>query len=273
MKTLVKYINEKKMYYPADAKKLALFIERRYKKNPKVLDLTDVNISNLNELMIYDKRDDDWYSIFSYNIALRDTEVINITGWNTSKIKSFYKLFESCKSLKKIIGIEDLDTSNVTDFRSMFKDCKSLNDISFIDKFDMRKAKEMGFMFYGCSSLTNVDVSNWKLSNELTDINTLFGACSHLKTIKGLNSINVENVKFVFQLFFRCEELESIDISSWKLKKCENANNMFEYCYNLKRIIGEDVLKELYDKKIEGYNNMFTDCNVIPSWYKHWNNQ
>ena len=48
---------------------------------------------------------------------------------------------------------------------------------------------------------------------------------------------------------------------------------MFEYCYNLKRIIGEDVLKELYDKKIEGYNNMFTDCNVIPSWYKHWNNQ
>ena len=70
---------------------------------------------------------------------------------------------------------------------------------------------------------------------------------------------------------FRCEELESIDISSWKLKKCENVNDMFKYCYNLKQIIGEDVLKEIYDKKIAGYNNMFTDCKTTPSWYKHWN--
>lgn len=73
----------------------------------------------------------------------------------------------------------------------------------------------------------------------------------------------------MYQMFFRCEELESIDISSWKLKKCENVNNMFQYCYNLKRIIGEDVLKEIYDKKITGYNIMFTDCNITPSWYKH----
>lgn len=69
------------------------------------------------------------------------------------------------------------------------------------------------------------------------------------------------------------KNLERSYIFEMAYERREYMNKLFELRLQLVENWALIRYCSLYDKKIEGYNNMFTDCNVIPSWYKHWNNQ
>ena len=184
MKSLNQYIIEKilinkksKFKIKVESKdQLLSIIEERYNDNKSFLDLTDLDISDLDNL--------------SYIFCELLVEVVDISSWNTSNVTTMAYMFCHCKKLKKIIGIENLDVSKLENANFMFSYCENLveldltnwNPISFqytsdmfyrcsnlkmiknIENLKLPNIKNVSFMFYGCAKL-DVDLSNWNFTN------------------------------------------------------------------------------------------------------------
>ena len=160
---------------------LQSIIQERYNKNKSFVDLTDIDISEL----------DDLSGVFA---RLNKVEVIDISGWDTSNVTIMDCMFSQCPKLKKIIGIENLDVSKLRCANCMFSYCEKLveldltnwNPISLENTYDMFSCcsnlkmiknienwqlpniKDVSYMFCNCTKL-DVDLSNWDLTNIKND--------------------------------------------------------------------------------------------------------
>ncbi len=168
--------NEKKIKVKT-SKELQDIVRDRYLENPVELDLTDVDVSEINnfECLFYE---------------LPKIEIIDISGWDTSNAKNFINCFSECFKLKEIIGIEDLDTSNTVELTNMFYQCQSLESLDVskwntqnvnsitgfvnhckklktikgLENWDYRDLKWVTYAFADCPILDNIDLSNWDFS-------------------------------------------------------------------------------------------------------------
>ena len=155
---------------------LLSIIRERHNNNKSFLDLTDLDISELDNL--------------SYIFYGSNMEVVDISGWDTSNVTTMENMFCFCDKLKNIIGIENFDVSKLKSANSMFYCCKNLveldltnwNPISLenahemfsscsnlkiiknIENWQLPNIKSVRQMFYKCAKL-DVDLSNWDLSN------------------------------------------------------------------------------------------------------------
>ena len=169
-----KFINKIKV---ESKDQLQSIIQERYNKNKSFIDLTDIDVSEL----------DDLSDVFG---ILDKAKVVDISGWDTSNVINMSYMFNRCTKLKKIIGIENLDVSKLESANGMFYCCKNLveldltnwNPISLenayemfsscsnlkiiknIENWQLPNIKEVSFMFYNCAKL-DVDLSNWDLTN------------------------------------------------------------------------------------------------------------
>ena len=91
-----KFINKKIKVESKD--QLQSIIRERYNNNKSFIDLTDIDVSELNDLSC----------ILG---ILNHVEVVDISGWDTSNVTTMDCMFSQCPKLKKIIGIENLDVS------------------------------------------------------------------------------------------------------------------------------------------------------------------
>ena len=66
----------------------------------------------------------------------------------------------------------------------------------------------------------------------------MFFDCNILKEIKGLNKFNTKKVTDISGMFFRCHELEYLDLSNFDTSNVTNMYGMFNKCHNLKEIKG-----------------------------------
>ena len=169
-----KFINKIKV---ESKDQLQSIIRERYNGNKSFIDLTDIDISELDNLS----------GILG---ILNHVEVVDISGWDTSNVITMDCMFIQCKKLKKIIGIENLDVSKLRCANCMFSYCEKLveldltnwNPISLENTYDMFSCcsnlkmiknienwqlpniKNVYYMFYNCAKL-DVDLSNWDLTN------------------------------------------------------------------------------------------------------------
>ena len=86
---------------------LKSIILERYHNNNSFIDLTDLDISEL----------DDLSGVFA---RLNKVEVVDISGWDISNVTTMEDMFRKCSKLKNIIGIENLDVSKLKNANSMF---------------------------------------------------------------------------------------------------------------------------------------------------------
>ena len=156
---------------------LQSIIQKRYHNNNSFIDLTDIDISEL----------DDLSGVFA---RLNKVEVIDISGWDTSNVINMSYMFNRCTKLKKIVGIENLDVSKLKTTKIMFYGCKNLVELDLtnwnpillnsawnmfsycsnlkiiknIENWQLPNIKNVSYMFYKCTKL-DVDLSNWNLRN------------------------------------------------------------------------------------------------------------
>ena len=139
MNNLSQYITEKlhlnkniKRYaytcHPKNKEELNNIINERLKESD-ILDLTDVDISNL----------DDDYSL-TYLFERRPAKVIDLRGWDLTKQKDIHGLFWYNHTVEEIY-VDDWDTSNINN---------------------------MYGVFYKCNKLKILDISNWNVKNVRT---------------------------------------------------------------------------------------------------------
>ena len=175
MKRLNKYIIEKilinKRYKfnkikVETRKQLETIILERYNKNKSFIDLTDIDISELDDLSYI------FYELYSM-------EVVDISGWDTSNVITMDCMFSQCPKLKKIIGIENLDVSKSEDVSYMFYGGENLVELD-LTNWNPKLLQKTRYMFYGCSNLKIIkNIENWQLPN-IKNVSYMFCNCTKL---------------------------------------------------------------------------------------------
>ena len=204
---------------------------------------------------------------------------INVSQWNTSKIKYFDKMFSNCQSLAFLdvnnwdmisgcslnsmfsySGITDIDlskwdTSNISNLSNLFFNCTKLKQID-LHTWNTKSVSTCYWLFRGCSSLEFINIDGWNTCN-VYDMDRMFGECPKLITIKGLNKLNIRNVQFTRLMFISDQSLTTLDLSSFDTQNCIDTSQMFRGCYNLKSIYVSDTFVMT---KVSNSTQMFLDC-------------
>ena len=158
---------------------LLSIIRERHNNNKSFLDLTDIDVSEL----------DDLSDIFG---VLDKVKVIDISGWDTSNVITMDCMFIQCKKLKKIIGIENLDVSKLRCANCMFSYCENLVELD-LTKWNPVSLQNTSDMFYGCSNLKIIkNIENWQLPN-INDVSYMFYNCAKLDV--DLSNWDLSNIK------------------------------------------------------------------------------
>lgn len=125
---------------------------------------------------------------------------INVSKWNTSKVKNMYGLFGKFKG--DIIGLEKWNVSNVTNMMALFSGCEEFS--SDISKWDVSNVTSMASMF--SNGKFNQDISKWDVSGVID-----------------------------MQYMFANNKIFNQDISKWDLSSLTQCNNMFYGCPKFKQ--------------------------------------
>ena len=175
MKSLNQYIIEKILINKSSKfnkikvetrKQLETIILERYNKNKSFIDLTDIDISELDDLSYI------FYELYSM-------EVVDISGWDTSNVITMDCMFSQCPKLKKIIGIENLDVSKSEDVSYMFYGGENLVELD-LTNWNPKLLQKTRYMFYGCSNLKIIkNIENWQLPN-IKNVSYMFCDCAKL---------------------------------------------------------------------------------------------
>ena len=132
----------------------------------------------------------------------------DLSGFNTSKVKSLLGMFYNCKSLTSLdlsgfdssnveimsnlfdgcsaltsLNLDGFITSKTTSMYRMFTDCGKLKSIKF-GKVDTSHVNGLHFAFSGCSGLTELDLSGFDLSGLTEQSDYMLSGCSSLSILK-----------------------------------------------------------------------------------------
>lgn len=236
------------MIVAKDKKHLINLIYQKIKNHSKsfdeVLDLTDLDVSNITDmsrLFSGDYIDAECSNdpikkelIFFFNKPY----IVNISNWNTSKVVDMSLMFEATK-IK--VDISHFDTSNVENMSSMFMESAFNGDIS---NWDVSKVRNMKYMFH--SSRFDGDISEWDVSS-VEKMQWMFTGTDFNQDI---SSWEVANVKNMIGMFYNARF--SYDISTWEMPKNTKTREMF----------GELKPLRFYIKALRTKNNSYQFCSM-----------
>ena len=217
--------------------------------------LTELNVSNFNTSAVRDMSAMFWrcsglteLNLSNFNTsAVRDMSEmffrcsgltkLNLSNFNTSKVTNMSQMFLHCSGLKEL-NLSNFNNSEVTNMSSMFSGCSSLTSLN-LSNFRTYAVTDMSGMFANCSDLTSLNVSNFNTS-AVTSMGFMFFGCSGL-TFLNLSNFNTSKVMTMRRMFSGCSGLKTIlNPNRWR---CEESQNMFEYCIQLKGAVKYDESK------------------------------
>ena len=249
---------------PKTLNELKEIIAKRLQENPINPYLLDINTSEITDMSgifykintpitHYDIGQNEYFD--KYGVSPATIKILNLSTWDTSKVKNMCGTFCGCRSLKKI-NLSKWNTSKVKDMSFLFYGCSFKNlDLS---NFDTSNVLNMRFMFYGCESLKKLNLSNFDTSN-VYDMSCMFEGCMSLVDLD-LSYFNTINLTKCLSMFNYCLNLKLLDLSNFDTSNVENMNNMFSYCTNLEKII---LSNKWSTYKVKSANEMFAGCESL----------
>ena len=189
---------------------------------------------------------------------------INLSNFNTSKVKYMDSMFNRCLSLKHI-NLTNFDTSHVIDMRNMFYGCKSLISIN-LSNFDTSQVENMEEIFYGCNSLVSIDLSNFDMIN-CDSYENMF---SDIRSIKYLNLYQFKNDKIISRIFnsinnniFICQKYNII--SNPNIYNCCNSDFEPYDCISSSIEINSIIYNLYTENNIISFSSNLNNENIITS--------
>lgn len=98
----------------------------------------------------------------------------------------------------------------------------------------------------------NLDTSN------ITNMENMFERCSNLTTLD-LSGFDTSNVTNMYSMFGNCKSLTNLDISNFNTTALTNVRSMFQYCENL----GKITLGENFKKDFTKMDSLFSNCKNL----------
>ena len=154
--------------------------------------------------------------------ATLESEIINLTSFDTSNAIDLSGMFRS--STFKSINVSSFNTSKVKLMNETFGDCMWLQTID-LSVFDTSKVTNMSNMFTDCSTL--VSIEQHFTSESLTSAIKMFFGCRQLKKID-LSGFVGEVLTNIDSMFKFCYSSIIIDLRNFVCEKCNGAGNLFD---------------------------------------------
>ena len=102
-----------------------------------------------------------------------------------------------------------------------------------------------------------------------TSLNSFFRELNSLQTITGLKYLNTANVTDMGCMFYNCQNLNSLDLTSFNTPKVERMSYMFLNCYALTTIYASD---NFVTGKVTDGSSMFSDCTNLKGFIHYMSN-
>ena len=152
--------------------------------------------------------------------------VIDLNCIDTSKVADMSMVFVGPDPVN--IDISEWNTSRVKTFELMFGYCTELKSVGDLSQWDVSNAKTMKQMFFDCQKLTELHgLDTWKTDN-LEYTNEMFYNCRNLEEIEDLSDFNMSNIKSISGMFQNCVKLKHIgDLSKWKISPYVKKTSIF----------------------------------------------
>lgn len=143
-------------------------------------------------------------------------------------------------SNSKAISIHLKNINFTGSLDSLFYECNNLVDITYSGLTIDSNVTNASSCFWNCSQLTAVpDLFNGAQTG-LTKLDYMFQGCQNMTTID-LSSWKFGQVTSMRHMFSNCVNVQTIDITGIDTSQMTSTSNMdsiFEYCYNLIRVRG-----------------------------------
>ena len=236
-------------------------------KNLEEIELTGFDTSKVKSM----------YLMFSY---LKNLTKLDLTGFDTSNVTSMWKMFWGSEKLTNL-NISNFNTKNVTNMEEMFSGLKSIEQLN-LSSFDTSSVTDMNNMFYGMSKITSLNLSNFDTS-KVTNMKYMFYGVSNIATLD-LSNFDTSNVTDMSYMFYGVSNIVTLDLSNFDTSKVTNMKYMF---YGTKELVTLDIsnfntsnvtnmdsmffiyLKNPFDAKLERIyvNNDFDTSKVVNASY------
>ena len=183
---------------------------------------------------------------------------INVSQWNTSKIKYFDKMFSNCKSLA-FLDVNNWDMISGYSLSGMFS-YSGITDID-LSKWDTSNISNLSNLFYNCTKLKQIDLHTWNTQN-VYNVSWMFSGTPKLTNLKGVENWNVENVKYIEYWFHDCG-LYEIKLPDLKKNDINSLQHMFSWANNITEI----DLTKIDMSKVTDLNETFAHCQKLKTIY------
>ena len=117
-----------------------------------------------------------------------------------------------------------------------------------------------------CTTLGNVTIKNIVFDESFktyapTSLKDFFKNCTALETISNIENLNTANVTNMSGMFYKCQNLSSLDLSKFNTANVTNMTSMFSGCSALTSL----DLTNFNTSKVESMCYMFEDCSALES--------
>ena len=160
------------------------------------------------------------------------------------------------------VGPIDVDTDANTIIKAYIgPNAKNSNKLDCVIYADVETiyAQNGSFLF---ASLTNVESITFDCKFSMAhaadkSMLYMFADNTHLAQIEGLTNLDTTNVTNMSFMFYNCQQLKSLDVSSFKTTSVTTMQSMFDYCLSLTTIEGLEKWNTHY---VTDMSRMFYEC-------------
>ena len=170
---------------------------------------------------------------------------IDLSNFDFQLTTNMSDMFNYCINLQKI-KFPKMPIKNVINTSYMFNYCKKLLTID-LSEMNTENVISMTGMFQHCECLKIINLSNFDINNN-TQLSCMFNDCYELKEINFSNKFNTKNVEYMPWMFYGCENLINLDLTSFNIdkNKIRDMSQMFDGCDKLKEIKIAPESKEIF---------------------------
>ena len=137
----------------------------------------------------------------------------------------------------------------------------SLEEVVFEESFKKFEPTTLSSFFEGLESLTSIIGLENLNTTHVTDMSKMFYKCYNLNSLN-LSQFNTGNVEKMNEMFYNCHELNSLDLSAFNTTKVNNMYRMFYYCF-VKTI----DLSSFNTANVENMDEMFAGASLVVNIY------
>ena len=170
---------------------------------------------------------------------------IDLSTFDFQSTTNMNDMFNYCINVKEI-KFSQFEIKNVINTSYMFNYCKNLLAID-LSKINTENVVSMAGMFQHCEKLKKLDLSNFDIKNN-TQLSCMFNDCYGLEEIIFSQNFDTKNVVFMPWMFYGCENLRNLDLTSFKFDKnvIRDMSQMFIGCDKLEEIKVNEQNKKFF---------------------------